>query len=106
MAHRVLVVVTAADQARANAAAVQLSGQAADAQTFTNGLSPTGAAPASHYWASVVMDDAHYQTLMTVFVPLFPAAFVQQWDIDANPNYPNTALAGLGLQVVLPSGAV
>ena len=104
--HRVLIIISAAQQAQANAAAQQLPGaKAADALTFTVPLNPSGlpSDPPTHYWASAVLDDAGWAAVQG-FEPSFPGSSVLEWDAVADPGFPDATLADLGLKRIVPAG--
>lgn len=99
--HRTLIIVTAADRITANAAAASLPGAGpADLQTFTVGLSATGAEPATHYVCSSVFDDAD-RRLVDELKAQFPTAVVADYDLESEPGFPDRILGALGLRRLL-----
>lgn len=96
---RLLLIVPAADQARANAAALQFD-PVGGAETFRCGLSPTGSAPATHYWASGVMRPDMAAAVVALVASDFPTGAALAWDMDADPGLAQRELASRGLKVV------
>lgn len=97
---RVLVVVTAADRTGANAEAALGSGKPADAETWTVGLSPTGAEPATHYWASMALTEAEYEEAQLAFARRGERGRLAAYDLARDGGRPAAVLASLGLQPV------
>lgn len=94
--HRVLIIIPAASRDAANAAAVQLTANTADAFTFTVGLSPNGVEPITHYWCSVALREADYQAVQQMKAA-FTGSEVIDWNMDHEPTKPDEVLASLGL---------
>lgn len=97
---RVIFVVPANDQESANADAAGLGG---DARTFFAALSPTGQAPATHYWASGQLPERAYQAARQLWLTRYQTGHLEEWDMDAAPGRPDALLTELGLQrITLP----
>lgn len=94
---RCLIVIPAADQARANQDALQWDPEGGD-RSFTVGLSPTGAEPATHYWASAVMSDATFAAVAAKVAADYPGAHWEEWSMEDDPSRPDRLLVELGLQ--------
>lgn len=62
-------------------------------------LSATGLPPATHYWASGVIDDSDVATMKTM-IQLFPTATVTDWDDDKDPTGQEKFLEEKGLSRV------
>lgn len=98
--HRTIIIIQAADQARANAAATTLPGaDTADTLTFTVPLNPSGlpSDPITHYWAAPVLSDTGY-AMVQQMQPAFTGSTVQSWDIDTDPGGADALLVQLGLK--------
>lgn len=70
------------------------------AQMFVPAGSPTGAAPATHYWLSAAVGDAVYAGLQHLVTETPISGWCQVWqydDVEA-PDFPQQQLAALGLQ--------
>ena len=98
MSQRVLIVIQAADKDAANAFAKAQIDPVGGEQTFSIGLSETGAEPVTHFWCSTLMPDGG--TVLGAFLGLFPRALVSGYDADADPGFPQRVLAGLGLRQI------
>lgn len=96
---RLLIVIAAADQARANTDALAFDPAGGD-RTFTVGLSPTGALPATHYWCSSIASEATAAAVAAKLTAEYAGAICEEWDMDANPGRPEQLLAALGLQTL------
>jgi hypothetical protein len=96
---RVVIVIPASYQSAANQAADQLD-EGDGRFTFTVGLSPSGAEPATHYWASPALTETQYQQVQGMKAALFPDAQIFDWDMDAEPGKPEEVLQGLGLKTI------
>lgn len=99
--YHTLIIVPAADRERANAAAAGIGG-AADLQTFTVGLSPTGVEPATHYVCATAFT-AEQRAEVEGLKAVFPGAVVVDYDLDGEPDRPAAELARLGLVRVRPA---
>jgi hypothetical protein len=64
---------------------------------FVPAGSPTGQAPATHYWLAGVFSPAE-MTMVEQLQPSFPDAVVMEYDMDTQPTTPDDELAKLGLQ--------
>lgn len=83
--------------ARALATASPFSLTEAEAQTlFVPAGSPTGDAPATHYWAAGLFTPEHWNAIQGLAM-LLPWAYCYAYDIDADPACPYTKLTDLGL---------
>lgn len=71
--------------------------EAQAAELFVPAGSPTGDAPATHYWAAGVFTDAHWDAIQSL-AGLLPWADCHIYDINTQPDFPFTQLATLGLQ--------
>lgn len=67
------------------------------AQLFVPAGSPTGDTPATHYWIAGLFDVAAWNAIQGL-VMLLPWADCHAYDMDAQPDFPFTQLAALGLQ--------
>ena len=94
--NRAIIIVRAEDREAANTAADSLD-EATGGETFTQGLSPTGARPATHYWCSVAVTDEQWRTLQMMKLA-FTDSVVAEWYMDADPQKPERLLEELGLQ--------
>ena len=99
MSVRVLVIIPVADRDGANAAAAQYFDAQGGASTFRQGLSASGAAPATHYWASAQFSLQNFEVLQGV-ASAFPAAELLVYDLFGDPGRPYVRVAELGLQLV------
>jgi len=101
---RALLIITAEHLASARALATvppfSLS-EAEAQQMFVPAGSPTGDAPATHFWASGAFDAATWQALQDLAAAL-PWAEAHQYDLETQPAYPYNLLATLGLQPMKP----
>lgn len=84
--------------ARALATATPFSLTAEEAEgLFVPAGSPTGAAPATHWWASGQFIDVHWQAIQGLAM-LLPWADCHTYDLNQQPLFPEQQLASLGLQ--------
>lgn len=97
--HFVLIIIAATDRVRGLAATQQLPNAVLQdaVDTFAGGLSPTGALPASHYWAAGAFRDAAFTKLQQLQAG-FPGSFIGEFDPDADSGFPDRKLVELGLQ--------
>jgi hypothetical protein len=100
---RLILVVPAADQSRANAAAEQWD-PAGGAETFRVPLSAAGLAPASHYGCSVQMREATYQAVAALVAAQFAGSTLREWDMDGDPDGLERTLSELGLKRIETRG--
>jgi hypothetical protein len=96
---RVLIIIPAAYQAAANQASLAFD-PIGGAETFTVGLSETGAEPATHFWASIQMREETFQGVQQLLPAQFPNAVMVEYNMDAEPNRPAEVLEEMGLQVM------
>lgn len=97
---RVIIIIPASYQQAANQAATQLDSGGAGQFTFTVPLNPSGLdtdAP-THYWCSTVATEEQYQQILAMKAQMFPAAIVEEWDMEGEPSKPDELLASLGLK--------
>ncbi len=72
-------------------------------ETLVPAGSPTGAAPATHYWLSSEMSpDAWAGCQQLCASPSIPWAECHSYDAATNPGFPAAKLAELGLQPLIP----
>lgn len=103
---RALLIILAdhVDSARALAQATPFSLSEADAANlFLPAGSPTGDAPATHYWAAGVFEAMHWQAIQGLAM-LLPWADCHEYDIQTQLDFPLTQLASLGLQPMKGDG--
>ena len=93
---RAIIVVIAAAQSAANARAKQVDAVGGE-RTFVNGLSPTGTAPATHYWCGWWMQPAEYASLSAKLNSM-PQAGSRVWIYDGNTTSEEVVLTTMGLQ--------
>jgi hypothetical protein len=96
---RATIVILASDQHQANLDACQFDTGGEGDETFTVGLSPTGAEPATHYWASTVCTEQHWQAFKAQEaqqISLGPAR--TRWLFDGLTTTPDEVLATMGLK--------
>lgn len=94
---RAVIVVTAADRDQANQDALAYAPEGGD-ETFRVGLSPSGALPATHYWASTACREAVWQAFVTAeAVQAARGASRTRWLFDGLTTTPDDVLAALGL---------
>lgn len=67
------------------------------AQLFVPAGSPTGDAPVTHYWIAGLFDLTYWNAIQGLAM-LLPWADCHAYDMDADPAFPFTQLASLGLQ--------
>lgn len=96
---RILLVVAAADRDRANQTALQFDPEGGD-NTFSEGLSPTGQEPATHYWCSTSMTEETYQAVRYQVLPQFEGARLRSWNLDTERSAPRLLLQEMGLKRV------
>jgi len=70
------------------------------AALFVEAGSPTGNAPATHYWAAGLFDAAQWSAIQGLAM-LLPWADCHEYDGDTQPAFPFTQLATLGLQPMI-----
>lgn len=92
---RVIVIIPASRRGSGNRAAKRYD-RVGGERTFTIGLSKTGAAPATHYWMSGVVDRAAKAVLDGVAGVI--GAHIELWDIAADPGRPDALLRARGLK--------
>ena len=101
-----LIIISAAVQPAANAAAKQHFDPAGGEFTFTNPIvTPPDMTTITHYWTADRMELAN-RTLLDVMAAQAPfAGNVQVFDYDADndPGFPDAKLAELGLAVYMPN---
>lgn len=94
---RLLIVVTADVAAQANTHAKGVDAAGGE-RTFTAGLSPTGQAPATHYWCSWAMRPAEDTDLRSRLAALVGSGKVRVY--DGTTTTPGQVLQTLGLQPI------
>lgn len=97
---RALLIITAEHlaSARALAQAEPFSlTEAQAAEMFVPAGSPTGDAPATHYWASGLFEAAHWASIRSL-AALLPWAECHVYDMDSEPGFPQARLATMNLQ--------
>ena len=102
---RALLLITAdhLPNARAMAEVPPFSLSPADAATlFVPAGSPSGAAPATHYWASGLFTPDQIAALRQLVASL-PWAESHEYDLDTEPQKPWEILAAMGLQLLTPN---
>ncbi len=106
MNQRFLIIIPAADRDAANSLAKAQFDTAGGEKTFSVGLSASGNAPVTHYWCSALFTGDAPERLAAASAA-FPAAVVQSYDADDDPEFPGQTIAGLGLKQIvnLPGGA-
>lgn len=67
------------------------------AELFVPAGSPTGNAPATHYWIAGLFDSTQWNALQGLAM-LLPWADCNAYDMETDPAFPFTQLASLGLQ--------
>lgn len=101
---RYLIIIPAADKDRANAAAQAHFDALGGAFTFTVPLfladAETDETP-SHYWCSAEVAPANVPTLLAMQAG-FPSSHINEYDLAAQPDYPQDRLATLGLRTARP----
>ena len=101
---RALLLITAdhLSNARAMAEVPPFSLSPADAANlFVPAGSPSGAAPATHYWASGLFNPDQIAALRQLSASL-PWAEVYDYDLDTEPQKPWEVLTAMGLQPLKP----
>lgn len=102
-ARRAIIVVKAADRDNANTDALAFDPEGGD-ETFRVGLSPTGNAPITHYWASTACREAVWQAFVAAEAAQAAlGAGRTRWLFDGLTVTPDDALAALGLQRLVVS---
>jgi hypothetical protein len=98
--HRILAIIPAALKNTINVA-VHGAIEASSAETFRIPLNASGLATdaPTHYWCAPALTDAAFTTVASLQTA-FPAAQVFAWDMDAQPNFPASKLAELGLKPI------
>lgn len=112
--YRMYIIVSDAEREAANAGAVQVTNNPADAYTYSMPLSSTGSAPATHWGCSTAATYEQTVTMAYVMaaIPLMSVRFYRCKVSDGRLDYTNSetaevgseftwsdALADLGLQV-------
>lgn len=101
--HRAIIVVTAGDRDQANADALAYDPDGGD-ETFRVGLSATGNAPATHYWASTACREPVWQAFVSAeALQAAKGAGRTRWLFDGLTVTPDTVLTTLGLQRLMVS---
>ncbi len=96
---RAVVIIPAQYQAAANE---WVRGQLGETgPTFVAGLSPTGEAPATHYWCSAALSPVAYETISSAMLAAFPSAHMEVYDLDREPQRPFLLIAAAGLRLVV-----
>ena len=86
------------DSARALATASPFNLTEEDAaKLFVPAASPTGDAPATHWWAAGQFSDVHWNAILGLAM-LLPWADCHAYDLATQPLFPEQQLATLGLQ--------
>ncbi len=96
---RALLIILAehVDSARALATATPFSlTEEQAAELFVPAGSPTGAAPATHWWAAGQFTDLHWQAIQGLAM-LLPWADCHTYDLIEDPDFPQSQLAALNL---------
>lgn len=96
---RILVITPVLSQARANQDASAYDQGGSHARTFTVGLSPTGLAPATHYWASMSLSDADFETLKAK-IDGYVGAELNEYNLDTDLGFPARRAQELGLKPI------
>lgn len=86
----------ASARALATAAPFSLTEQEAE-NLFVPAGSPTGLAPATHFWSSGSFTTEFWQAIQQLS-QLLPWAECHAYDLDAQPHFPDEQLDSLGLQ--------
>jgi len=86
----------ASAQALATASPFLLT-EAQAAALFVPAGSPTGDAPATHYWIAGLFDPIQWNAIQGLAM-LLPWANCRAYDMETDPAFPSTQLASLGLQ--------
>lgn len=94
---RVLIIVPAADQARANAAALTYDPSGGQL-TFTVPASANGAEPASHYLCHTLMRENVFTAVTALIAASFPGTLMLEVAGDVTQ-----ALADLSLDIISPN---
>lgn len=93
-----IILVEHVDSARALATASPFSLTAEQAeQLFVPAASPTGDAPATHWWAAGQFNESHWNAIQGLAM-LLPWAHCHAYDLCTQPLFPYQQLATLGLQ--------
>ena len=67
------------------------------ANLFVPAGSPTGDAPATHYWVAGLFTPIYWNAIQGLAM-LLPWADCHAYDLDTQPDFPDTQLAALGLK--------
>lgn len=67
------------------------------ANLFVPAGSPTGHAPATHYWVAGLFTPIYWNAIQGLAMQL-PWADCHAYDLDTQPDFPDTQLAALGLK--------
>jgi hypothetical protein len=94
--HRVLLVVAAADVARANQAAKSFDKLSGD-KTFRVGISVTGQGAPTHYWCCTQLRPATWAAVQAMQAQ-FPGSTFVEFDPVTEKGKPQEVLATLGLK--------
>lgn len=96
---RTLIVVPAEYRAQANAAAAQMSGNPADAETFGRvGLVPVGGSTVTHYACCAALTPEN-RVAVEGMRSAFPGAIVLHYNLETTPEAALQALRNAGLEV-------
>ena len=99
MSQRFLVIVPGEDRTAANAMAKSQLDPRGGEKTFAIGLSPTGQAPATHHWCSMVLKGDAPDKLLAARTQIATATILP-YDADKDATFPKRTIAGLGLKPV------
>lgn len=97
---RALLIITAEHLASARALAQAYPFNLSESQAaemFVPAGSPTGDAPATHYWVSGLFEAAYWASIQSL-AALLPWAECHMYDMDSEPDFPQTRLAAMHLQ--------
>ncbi len=97
---RLLILVAAPSQLAANQQAAKVDTDGGGELTFTAGLSPSGASPATHYWCSWQMTQAEKSSFTNYLDALVRAD--RCWIYDGLTTTPEQVLELHGLQRLRP----
>ncbi len=103
--HRLIIIVPASEQARANTAAL-IFDQSGGANTFTAGLSADGQLPATHFWCSALVTPEVYSGIQQTLSAQFPLAVAVDWSLETERAKPGQLLAQHGLKCLQKPVAV
>ena len=99
MNHRFLIIIAAEDRDEANAFAKDHLDQVGGQNTFSIGLSASGAAPVTHFWCSALFNAG--AEWVAALQAAFTSASIQTYDADADPSFPRRSMVGLGLKQIV-----